>query len=43
MGVWEDLLLHEMLSAIEQRFRWFTEGFDTQDLKESKAVLDELG
>src|SRR3984893_7039340 len=24
-------------------FRWFTEGFDTQDLKEAKALLDELG
>ena len=22
---------------------WFTEGFDTQDLKEAKAPLDELG
>jgi hypothetical protein len=43
MGAWEDLLLHEMLSAIEQRFRWFTEGFDTQDLNEAKALLDELG
>jgi predicted ATPase len=21
---------------------WFTEGFDTQDLKEAKALLDEL-
>ena len=24
-------------------YGWFTEGFDTQDLKEAKAVLDELG
>jgi hypothetical protein len=22
---------------------WFTEGFDTPDLKEAKALLDELG
>ncbi len=22
---------------------WFTEGFDTRDLKEAKALLDELG
>ena len=22
---------------------WFTEGFDTKDLKEAKALLDELG
>ena len=24
-------------------YRWFTEGFDTRDLKEAKALLDELG
>jgi predicted ATPase len=24
-------------------YGWFTEGFDTQDLKEAKALLDELG
>jgi predicted ATPase len=24
-------------------YRWFTEGFDTPDLKEAKALLDELG
>jgi hypothetical protein len=24
-------------------YNWFTEGFDTADLKEAKAVLDELG
>jgi hypothetical protein len=23
-------------------FGWFTEGFDTADLKEAKALLDEL-
>ena len=23
-------------------FSWFTEGFDTTDLKEAKALLDEL-
>ena len=23
-------------------YGWFTEGFDTQDLKEAKALLDEL-
>jgi predicted ATPase len=23
-------------------FRWFTEGFDTLDLKEARALLDEL-
>jgi hypothetical protein len=29
-----------MLSEI---YHWFTEGFDTKDLKEAKALLDELG
>jgi len=28
-----------MLSEI---YHWFTEGFDTRDLKEAKALLDEL-
>ena len=23
-------------------YNWFTEGFDTQDLKDAKALLDEL-
>lgn len=31
---------HKMLSAI---YNWFTEGFDTKDLQEAKALLDELG
>jgi predicted ATPase len=30
---------HEMLAAI---YSWFTEGFDTQDLQEAKALLEEL-
>ncbi len=29
-----------MLSEI---YTWFTEGFDTQDLRDAKALLDELG
>jgi len=24
-------------------YRWFTEGFDTVDLQEAKALLEELG
>ncbi len=31
---------HSMLAGI---YNWFTEGFDTADLKEAKALLDELG
>ena len=30
---------HEMLAAI---YGWFTEGFDTKDLQEAKALLEEL-
>lgn len=31
---------HQMLSEI---YNWFTEGFDTKDLQEAKALLEELG
>jgi predicted ATPase len=31
--------LHELLAPV---YGWFTEGFDTRDLKEAKALLDEL-
>jgi predicted ATPase len=30
---------HDLLSAI---YGWFTEGFDTKDLQEAKALLEEL-
>ncbi len=30
---------HQMLAEI---YNWFTEGFDTADLKEAKALLEEL-
>ena len=30
---------HEMLAEI---YNWFTEGFDTKDLQEAKALLKEL-
>ena len=30
---------HELLAPV---YEWFTEGFDTKDLKEAKALLDEL-
>src|SRR5262249_23192347 len=30
---------HQMLAGI---YGWFTEGFDTKDLQEAKALLDEL-
>jgi predicted ATPase len=28
---------------LARAYGWFTEGFDTRDLKEAKALLDELG
>jgi predicted ATPase len=30
---------HELLAPV---YSWFTEGFDTQDLKEARALLDQL-
>ena len=30
---------HKMLSEV---YHWFTEGFDTKDLQEAKALLSEL-
>jgi predicted ATPase len=29
-------------AALALVYGWFTEGFDTRDLKEAKALLDEL-
>jgi predicted ATPase len=31
---------HDLLAPV---YDWFTEGFDTLDLKEAKALLDKLG
>jgi tetratricopeptide (TPR) repeat protein len=33
----------EARGTLTNIYRWFTEGFDTPDLKDAKAVLDELG
>ena len=32
----------EALSLLQPVYDWFTEGFDTKDLKEAKAMLDDL-
>jgi predicted ATPase len=32
----------EARSILAEIYGWFTEGFDTGDLKEAKALLDEL-
>jgi predicted ATPase len=33
----------EARSTLAEIYNWFTEGFDTADLKDAKALLDELG
>jgi predicted ATPase len=33
----------EARNLLASVYGWFTEGFDTPDLKEAKALLDELG
>jgi predicted ATPase len=33
---------HEARELLAPVYDWFTEGFDTLDLKEAKALLDEL-
>jgi hypothetical protein len=32
----------EARTILAKIYNWFTEGFDTADLKEAKALLDEL-
>jgi predicted ATPase len=32
----------EAQAMLAQIYNWFTEGFDTSDLKDAKALLDEL-
>ncbi len=42
-GLWRDqdkvVAAHDLLAPI---YKWFTEGFDTADLKDAKMLLDEL-
>jgi predicted ATPase len=33
----------EACTMLGEIYGWFTEGFDTADLKDAKALLDELG
>ncbi len=33
----------EACDLLQPVYDWFTEGFDTQDLKDAKALLEELG
>jgi predicted ATPase len=34
---------HEARTMLAEIYSWFTEGFDSADLKAAKALLDELG
>jgi predicted ATPase len=34
---------HEARAVLAEIYKWFTEGFDTADLREAKALLEELG
>ena len=43
-GLWAKLGRRvEARDLLAPVYGWFTEGFDTRDLKEAKALLDELG
>jgi predicted ATPase len=33
----------EARAMLAETYGWFTEGFDTADLKDAKSLLDELG
>jgi predicted ATPase len=41
--LWRDQgKVREALELLAPVYAWFTEGFDTRDLKEAKALLEEL-
>jgi hypothetical protein len=33
---------HQARTILAEIYNWFTEGFDTADLKDAKALLDEF-
>jgi hypothetical protein len=39
----EDLRRAEARTMLAEIYGWFTEAFDTRDLKDAKALLEELG
>jgi predicted ATPase len=42
--LWRDQgKVHQARELLAPVYGWFTEGFDTRDLKEAKVVLEELG
>ena len=34
---------HDARTMLGEIYRWFTEGFDSADLRNARALLDELG
>jgi adenylate cyclase len=36
-------MLDAARTTLSEIYNWFTEGFDTKDLQEAKALLDSLG
>ena len=44
VGCWRDTgRRDEARTMLADIYNWFTEGFDTADLKDAKALLDDLG
>jgi predicted ATPase len=41
--LWQDQRRNEAHDLLAPIYGWFTEGFDTPDLKQAKALLHELG
>ena len=41
-GIAKPVRRDEARTTLAEIYNWFTEGFDTADLKEAKALLDEL-
>ena len=39
LGVWQVRVARELLAPV---YGWFTEGFDTRDLRDAKALLKSL-
>src|SRR5215831_11365595 len=41
--LWQQGKRHEAYYCLAEIYRWFTEGFDTADLRQAKALLETLG
>ena len=41
--LWRDQGKVQQARTVAPVYGWFTEGFNTRDLKEAKALLEELG